>query len=107
MGKSSIFESVDCDCLYLYNSGKENVPVYMGGVDAVNPNPHGDGLGVIIRFKAPMSTTLLGWIVPEQGVKVVMGQHLNGFLKVISIAELYKAYKEKNPRHIFKQIVPR
>jgi hypothetical protein len=107
MGKSSIFDSVDCDCLYLYNSGKEEVPVYMGGVDAVNPNPGGNGLGVLIRFKATMSTSLLGWIVPGQGVKIMMGQHLNGFLKVISIAELYKAYTEKNPRHMFKQIVPR
>jgi hypothetical protein len=106
MGKSSIFESADYDCLYLYNSGEEDVPVYMGGVDAVNPNPHG-GFGVIIRFKAAISTSLLGWIVPKQGVKVVMGQHLNGFLKVISIAELYQAYTEKNPRHMFKQIVPR
>jgi hypothetical protein len=104
MGKSSIFESADCDCLYLYNSGKEEVPVYMGGVDA---EPIGHGLGVLIRFKATMSTSLLGWIVPGQGVKIVMGQHLNGFLKVISVAELYKAYKEKNPRHMFKQIVPR
>jgi hypothetical protein len=108
MGKSSIFESVDCDCLYLYNGGKEEVPVYMGGVDAVNPNPHGgNGLGVIIRFKASISTSLLGWIVPGQGVKIVMGQHLNSFLKVISIAELYNAYKAQNPRHVFKQIVPR
>jgi hypothetical protein len=107
LNKSSIFDSSHCDCLYLYNSGKENVPVYVGAKDAVNPNPNGNGLGVIIRFKAVLSTTLLGWIVPEQCVKIEMGQYSNGFLKVISVVELYKAWKEKSPRHMFKQIVPR
>ena len=107
LSKSSIFSSADCDCVYLYNCGKENVPLYVGNKDAVNPNPNGDGLGVIIRFKAVLSTTLLGWLLPEQCVKIEMGQHSNGFLKVISVAELYKAYEDKNPRHMFKQIVPR
>ena len=78
----------------------------MGPKDAVNPNPDG-GFGVVIRFKAVISTTLLGWLVPEQCVKIEMGQHSNGFLKVISVAELYNAWKEKNPRHMFKQIIPR
>ena len=105
-GKSSIFESAECDCVYLYNSGKEEVPVYTGAADAVNPNPS-NGLGVLIRFKVPIETALLGHIVPKQAVVIKMGSNQNGFFKVISVAELYKAYTEKNPRHMFKQIVTR
>jgi hypothetical protein len=103
---SSIFDSADCDCMYLYNNGKEDVPVYLGAEDAVNPNPTG-GLGVIIRFKASIVTKLLGWIVPQQCVKIKMNKYSNGFLEVISIAELHNAFTAKNPRHAFKQIMAR
>jgi hypothetical protein len=92
--------------MYLYNSGKEDVPVYVGDQNAVNPNPS-NGLGVIIRFKASITTKLLGWLDPQQCIKIEMDQYSKSFLKVITVAELYNAYKDKNPRHTFKQIVPR
>ena len=106
LSKSSVFDSANCDCMFLYNSGKENVPIYVGCADAVNPKPEG-GLGVIIRFKAPMTTKFLGWFIPGQCVKIHMDKNSKSFLQVISVAELYAAYKDKNPRHTFKQIVPK
>jgi hypothetical protein len=106
LSKSSVFDSADCDCIFLHNSGKENVPIYVGCADAVNPKPEG-GLGVIIRFKAPITTKFLGYLIPNQCVKIHMGKNSKSFLEVISVAELYMAYKNKNPRHTFKQIVPK
>jgi hypothetical protein len=58
LSKASIFDSADCDCMYLYNSGKEDVPIYVGDQNAVNPNP--GGLGVIVRFKAAIATNF--WV---------------------------------------------
>jgi hypothetical protein len=33
-----MYDSTDYDYIYLHNSGKENVPVYVGDENAVNPN---------------------------------------------------------------------
>jgi hypothetical protein len=93
--------------MFLYNNGNENVPIYVGCEDAVNPNPVNSVLGVLIRFKTRIPIKLLGWIIPQQCVQISMHKHSVGFLKVISIAELYNAHQAKDPRHIFKQIVPR
>jgi hypothetical protein len=90
--------------MFLHNSGKEDVPIYTGCKDAVNPNPEG-GLGVIIRFNADITTKFLGWFIPGQSIKIHMDKNSESFLQVISTAELYAAYKNKNPRHSFKTIV--
>ena len=107
MNKSSLYKSTDCDCMFLHNSGNENVPIYVGCKNAVNPNPVNGVLGVLIRFETDIPTKLLGWLIPQQCVKISMDKHSDGFLKVISIAELYNAYRAQNLRYIFKQIVAR
>ena len=107
MNKSSLYKSTDCDCMFLHNSGKEDVPIYVGCKDAVNPNPAAGGLGVLIRFETDIPTKLLGWLIPQQCVQISMDKYSDGFLKVISVAELYNAYRTKNPRYAFKQIVAR
>lgn len=104
--KTSVFDSAQYDYLYLHNSGNENVPIYTGDQNALNPDSN--GLGVVIRFKANgMTTKLLGHLVPKQCVKIRMVQDAVGFLEVITISELYKDYMKKNPRHLFRQIAPR
>jgi hypothetical protein len=90
--------------MFLHNSSKDNVPLYTGSKDAVNPNPEG-GLGVIIRFNADITTRFLGWFIPGQSIKINLHKNSESFLEVISTAELSAAYKNKNPRHSFKQLV--
>jgi hypothetical protein len=100
-----MFDSTDYDYLYLHNSGKENVPIYAGDENAVSPSSN--KIGVVIRFKASIATHLLGYLAPRQCVKIKMTQDSKGFMESITVAELYKAYTEKNPRNVFRQIAPR
>jgi hypothetical protein len=103
--KTTVFNNTQYDYMYLRNSRNENVAIYTGGANATNPGS--DGPGVVIRFKAEIATRFLAYLVPGQCVRIKMIQDSQGFIEVITVVELYKAYTEKNPRHLFRQIAPR
>jgi hypothetical protein len=101
----SVYDSTNCDYIYLYNSGTASVPIYAGDENAINPKPN--TTGIVIRFKTTMSTYLMGHLPMEKCVKIKMTQDSLGFMEFINIVEFYKAFMKKKPRDIFKQIVPR
>jgi hypothetical protein len=101
----SVYDSKDTDFVFLYNSGGKSVTLYAGNETAISPK-----LGepaIVIRFKTAMDTMILGYISQGACIKIKMTQDSKGFMELISLADFYAAYKQKNPRHIFKQIQPR
>ena len=89
----SVYDSTNYDYIYLYNSGKENVPIYAGNENAINPKPN--TVGIVMRFKTTMDTYLMGRLPMEKCVKIKMTQDSLGFMEFVDIDEFYKAFKKK------------
>jgi hypothetical protein len=89
----SVFDSTNCDYIYLFNNGTASVPIYAGDENTINPKP--GTTGIVIRFKTTTSTYLMGHLPREKCVKIKMTQDSLGFMEFISTAEFYKAFKKK------------
>jgi hypothetical protein len=101
----SVHDSNDTDFVFLYNSGSKAVTLYAGNETAVAPK---NGLpSILIRFKTNIAVVVLGYVPQDSCVKIKMKPGSNGFMELISLEDFHAAYREKNPRHVFKQILPR
>ena len=101
----SVYNSTNTDYVFLWNSGSKSVTLYAGNATALAPqNGHPS---IMIRFATEMPILVLGYIHSSMCVKIKMAQDVEGFMEIISLKNFYEAYKEKNPRHVFKQLLPR
>ena len=101
----SVYNSSNTDYVFLWNSGSKSVTLYAGNATALAPQ-NGQP-SIMIRFATEMPIIVLGYIHSSMCVKIKMTQDAEGFMEIISLNNLYKAYKEKNPRYVFKQLLPR
>ena len=101
----TVYNSTDTDYVFLWNTGSKSVTLYAGNETAIAPQ-NGQP-AIMIRFAVEMSILTLGYIHSGTCVKIKMAQDAEGFMEIISLENFYKAYKERNPRHVFKQLVPR
>ena len=103
--KMSVFNSTNTDYVFLWNTGSKSVTLYAGNETAIAPQ-NGQP-AIMIRFVAEMPILIVGYIHSGMCVKIKMQQGTDGFMELISVQQFYEAYKQGNPRHVFKQIVPR
>jgi hypothetical protein len=101
----SVYDSEHTDFVFLYNSGSKAVTVYAGNDSAISPDPSTPS--ILIRFKQNMPVCVLGHIPQGAYVKIKMTQDSDGFMEIISAGDFNVAYRLKNPRTVFKQIVAR
>jgi hypothetical protein len=101
----SVYDSKDTDFVFLYNSFGESVTIYAGNETANPPQPGKPS--ILIRFKTSMDVVILGIMPSKSCIKLKMTQDSYGFMETITMADFYAAYKQKTPRHVFKQIQPR
>ena len=101
----NVYNSSNTDYVFLWNTGSKSVTLYAGNATALAPQ-NGQP-AIMIRFAADVQTIILGYIHSSMCVKIKMAQDADGFMELISLKDFYKAYKEKNPRHVFKQLLPR
>lgn len=101
----SVYNSDDTDFVSLWNSGSKAVVLYAGNETATLPQ-NGQP-SILIRFRTNIEVIVLGYVPQGSCVKIKMKQGSNGFMELISVEDFHKAYREKNSRHVFKQIVPR
>ena len=101
----SVYNCSNTDYVFLWNSGSKSVTLYAGNATALAPQ-NGQP-SIMIRFATEIPILVLGFIHSSMCVKIKMVQDVEGFMEIISLKIFYKAYKENNPRHVFKQLLPR
>ena len=101
----SVYNSDNTDYVFLWNTGSKSVTLYAGNATAVAPQ-NGQP-AIMILFAAELPILIVGYIHSSMCVKIKMEQDADGFMELISVQQFYDAYKQGNPRHVFKQIVAR
>ena len=99
------YDSNNTDYVFLWNTGSKPVILYAGNATAIAPQ-NGQP-SIMVRFATEMPILVVGYIHSSMCVKIKMVQDTDGFMELISVQQFYDAYKQKNPRHVFKQIVAR